>query len=249
MRVRLSALSALAIVLMLALGGCGQATTAMLHQVHDFSAYGGQAPGTPKATSTGPDAQALWDKHLTAYDSCKSTHMVGTVTANNEVSQINVAGTCDGSNGKLQLTTGLQVLEIIVVAGTFYAKANAAFWKASGQPQATIEAIGSRYMSTADPKLAALTTKGILGALKSDIAASGKDVTVEETTMGGQAAYKLVHGARTSATPVSVWVTVKATTILRISFEGGGSGADLTFSEWDAVAPFVAPPASQVIKG
>ena len=36
---------------------------------------------------------------------------------------------------------------------------------------------------------------------------------------------------------------------LRISFEGGGSGADLTFSEWDAVAPFVAPPASQVIKG
>lgn len=249
MRVRPSALSALVIALMLALGGCGQAATATLHQVHDFTAYGGQAPSKPQATSTGPDAQALWDKHVAAYTGCKSTHMVGTITSNKEVSQINVAGACDGSNGKLQMTMGLQVVEVISVGGTYYIKANTAFWKASGASQAAIDTIGSRYLSTTDARFAQMTTKGMLDALRTDVTTGPQDVTVEETTLGGQAAYKLVRGARTSPTSMSVWVTIKTATLLRVSYEGAASGADLTFSEWDAVTPFVAPPASQVIKG
>jgi outer membrane lipoprotein-sorting protein len=85
--------------------------------------------------------------------------------------------------------------------------------------------------------------------LKSAGLASGStDVSVESTTQGGQAAYKLVRGARTSASSVTVWTTVKDAVPLRVKIDDPSGALDITFSDWITVAPFTAPPPAQVVK-
>lgn len=246
MRVRRLVVSAMALALGLSLAGCGQDTTATLHTVHDLSAYGGKAPATPKA-SAGPDAKKLWDKQLDVYTTCKSVRIVGTITSAKEAATVNAAGACDGSNDKVQLDIGPQSLEVITISGTHYVKANAAFWKTAGASQATINAIGSKYVASKDSSFDETTTKGLLAELKRDSTAGADDLTVEETTLAGQAAYKLVRGARTSASSVTVWASVTTNTLLKVKVEMPTSGAEVTFSEWGSVTPFTAPPASQVI--
>jgi hypothetical protein len=210
MRTRLFAVTA-AVLALGALSGCGPESAATLTQVHDFTVYGGKAPASAKPSS-GPVASDIWARTLTTFAGCKSVRIDGSVPSGTRTGTVNIAGTCDGSNARAQTTTESESFEVISVAGTYYVKANAAFWRATG-------------LDTA-----------------------GTDVTVETTTEAGQAAYKLVSGARTSASSVTLWTTVKDAIPLRVRVERPSGAIDVTFSDWNAVAPFTAPPPAQVVK-
>ena len=246
MRFRL-AVTAVALALV-GLSGCGQESAATLTRVHDFTAYGGKAPATAKA-SGGPVATDIWAKTLATFTTCKSVRIDGTVPAGTRTATVALAGTCDGTNARTQMTTEAESLEVITVSGTYYVKANTAFWRASGASTATINAIGSRYLATTDAAMGTYTVARMVSDLTSAGLATGStDVSVESTTLSGQAVYKLVRGARTSASSVTVWATVKDAVPLRVKIEDPSGGLDITFSDWNAVAPFTAPPPAQVVK-
>lgn len=230
------------------LTGCGQESAATLTRVHDFTAYGGKAPASAKP-SNGPVAAEIWAKTLAAFATCKSVRIDGTVPSGTRTGTVNLAGTCDGSNARAQTTTEAESFEVISISGTYYVKANTAFWLATGASSAQINAIGSRYLATTDARMGEYTVAKLVADLKSSGLAEGStDLSVESTTQGGQAAYKLVRGARTSATSVTVWTTVKDAVPLRVKIDGPSGSLDVTFSDWNAVAPFTAPPPAQVVK-
>ncbi len=248
---RLCRLAATAVVLALVgLTGCGKESVATLTRVHDFTAYGGKAPASTRPTDGKPVPADLWAKFLTSFTTCTSVRVDGAAPTNStSTATLNLAGTCDGSNGRLQMAMEAQSLEVITVAGTYYVKANTAFWRASGASSATINAIGSRYLATTDPKIGGYTVATLFAQIKAAGALGGTtDLTVEAVTQGGQAAYKLVRGARTSASSVTVWVTVRDAVPLRVKIDDPAGAMDLTFSDWNVVAPFTAPPAAQVVK-
>lgn len=249
MRFRRLAVTAVALALV-GLTSCGQESAATLTRVHDFTAYGGKAPASAKPSDGSPVAADIWAKLLMAFTTCTSVRVDGTAPADGtKTATMNLAGTCDGSNGRLQMTVEAQSLEVITVSGTYYVKANTAFWRASGASNATINAIGSRYLATTDPKMGGYTVASIFAQLKTaGLAGGSTDLTVESTTQGGQAAYKLVRGARTSASSVTVWVTVRDAIPLRVTIDDPSGAMDLTFSDWGAVAPFTAPPPAQTVK-
>jgi hypothetical protein len=173
----------------------------------------------------------------------------GTIPSGARTGTVNLAGTCDGSNARTQTTTEGESFEVITISGTYYVKANTAFWLATGASNAQINAIGSRYLATTDPRMGVYTVVRMVDDLKaSGLATGGTDLSVESTTQGGQAAYKLVRGARTSASSVTVWTTVKDAVPLRVKVEDPSGSLDITFSDWNAVSPFTAPPPAQVVK-
>mgnify|MGYP001179299017 FL=1 len=247
MRTRLFAVTA-AVLALGALSGCGPESAATLTQVHDFTVYGGKAPASAKPSS-GPVASDIWARTLTTFAGCKSVRIDGSVPSGTRTGTVNIAGTCDGSNARAQTTTESESFEVISVAGTYYVKANAAFWRATGATNAEINAIGSRYMATTDVQMGRFTVARMVEDLKAaGLDTAGTDVTVETTTEAGQAAYKLVSGARTSASSVTLWTTVKDAIPLRVRVERPSGAIDVTFSDWNAVAPFTAPPPAQVVK-
>jgi outer membrane lipoprotein-sorting protein len=241
------AVTAVALALV-GLTGCGQQSAATLTRVHDFTAYGGKAPASAKP-SNGVDAADIWAKTLATFTSCKSVRIDGTVPSGTRTGTVNLAGACDGSNARAQTTTEGESFEVITISGTYYVKANTAFWLATGASNAQINAIGSRYLATTDPRMGDYTVAKLVDGLKaSGLVAASTDLSVESTTQGGQAAYKLVRGARTSASSVTVWTTVKDAVPLRVKVEDPSGSLDITFSDWNAVSPFTAPPPAQVVK-
>lgn len=247
MRFRRLAVTAVALGLV-GLTGCGQESAATLTRVHDFTAYGGKAPATAKPSS-GPVAAGIWAKTLATFTTCKSVRIDGTVPADKRTATVTLAGTCDGTNARTQMTTEAESLEVITVSGTYYVKANTAFWRASGASNATINAIGSRYLATTDAEMGMYTVARMVADLTSaGLTAESIDVSVELTTQGGQAAYKLVRGARTSASSVTVWTTLQDAVPLRVKVDDPSGALDITFSDWNTVAPFTAPPPAQVVK-
>jgi hypothetical protein len=163
---------------------------------------------------------------------------------------IDIAGTRDGTNSRMVRTLGGAKGQVLTVGESQYVQGNAAFWTLASMPSDVIARVGEKYVKTATSKDNAAVSVG--EALDSVATASfaGIDMLnlkVEKTDFGGTPAY-LVSERIPSPDRFTMWVSADSARHLLRLRTSGASPVDLSFTEWNAVAPITAPPAAQIVK-
>ena len=239
--------SMLGCALALSLAACSQQTTASLYRVHDDPALRAHTQATAQTTSKDPTVGQLWGSFQTSLASAKSMRIAGTMQVDKKPATVEMSGTCDGSNGRSTITLGDQNLEVTTVSGTYYVKANGAYWRAHGMAPAQIIELGSRYLATTDPSLGQFNVSSILGSLKTtEPITDGMGVIAEKSSLTGRPVY--LFSVRTRDGRMTIWVTDTAYTLLRLRFESPDGTDELTFSEWNSPVSYQAPPPAQILK-
>ncbi len=239
--------SMLGCALALSLAACSQQTTASLYRVHDDPALRAHTQATAQTTSKDPTVGQLWSSFQTSLASAKSMRIAGTMHIDKKLATVDLSGTCDGSSGRSTITMDNQSLEVTTVSGTYYVKANAAFWKASGMTPAQINQIGSRYLATTDATMGQFNVSSIVGSLKTtQPITDGMGVIAEKSSLTGRPVY--LFSVSTKDGRMTIWVTDTAYTLLKVRFEALEGTDELTFSEWNSPVSFQAPPPAQIIK-
>jgi len=239
--------SMLGCALALSLAACSQQTTASLYRVHDDPALRAHTQATAQTTSKDPTVGQLWSSFQTSLAAAKSMRIAGTLHIDKKAATVDLSGTCDGSNGRSAITMDNQNLEVTTVSGTYYVKANGAYWRAHGMAPAQIIEIGSRYLATTDATMGQFNVSSILGSLKTtEPITDGMGVIAEKSSLTGRPVY--LFSVRTRDGRMTIWVTDTAYTLLRLRFESPDGTDELTFSEWNAPVSYQAPPPAQILK-
>jgi hypothetical protein len=218
------------------------------------SASTASSVSTP-SSSTLPTAASLLAQARTTVNSYRTGRMQGTLDQGSYTEKLDVQGTVNGSNEQLVITfsgNGAPVqgtITVLTVSGQHYLKGDRAYWQSvakaknrtlsSSQLQKftsswfAIPASNSLVSDLSDLTIESLTD----GVIPTD--ASGSVTPV--TTSDGHSAYHVVDP--TDDIDATVLNDGKATLV---SISGGdtsdsGSGS-LTFSQWNAVSSFTAPP-------
>jgi hypothetical protein len=176
--------SMLGCALALSLAACSQQTTASLYRVHDDPALRAHTQATAQTTSKDPTVGQLWSSFQTSLAAAKSMRIAGTLHIDKKAATVDLSGTCDGSNGRSTITMDNQNLEVTTVSGTYYVKANGAYWRAHGMAPAQIIEIGSRYLATTDAAMGQFNVSSILGSLKTtEPITDGMGVIAEKSSL------------------------------------------------------------------
>jgi hypothetical protein len=80
----------------------------------------------------GPSATEVYQQMRTRAAAAKSVHIKGSFIDNGKKLQIDVAGDRAGTNSRVIVNTAADTIEILTVNGTYYFKADAAFWTQNG---------------------------------------------------------------------------------------------------------------------
>ena len=239
--------SMLGCALALSLAACSQQTTASLYRVHDDPALRAHTQATAQTTSKDPTVGQLWSSFQTSLAAAKSMRIAVTLHIDKKAATVDLSGTCDGSNGRSTITMDNQNLEVTTVSGTYYVKANGAYWRAHGMAPAQIIEIGSRYLATTDATMGQFSVSSILGSLKTtEPITDGMGVIAEKSSLTGRPVY--LFSVRTRGGRMTIWVTDTAYTLLKVRFESPDGTDELTFSEWNAPISYQAPPPAQILK-
>ena len=239
--------SMLGCALALSLAACGQQQTAALYHVHDDAALRAHVQRTTQANPKDPTIGQLWSSFQTSLAAAKTMRIVGTLHVDKKAATVDLSGTCDGTIGRSTITMDNESLEVTTVSGTYYVKANSAFWKAAGMTQAQIIEIGSRYLATTDATMGQFTVSAIVGSLKTtQPITDGMGVIAEKSSLNGRPVY--LFSVSTKDGRMTIWVTDTAYTLLKVRFEASDGTDELTFSEWNSPVNYQAPPPAQIIK-
>jgi hypothetical protein len=229
---------ALTVFVMLGLGACSSSTT--------------QKASSSTSAVSGNSAAALFQQLRKSSAEATSVRITGAI--NNGASsakavnvKINIAGDRGGKNLRAIIDDGTGAIEILTTAGSTYVKADAAYWTKNGTPAIAKQAAGKYLKVPAGSAAgASIPTVGTLldQIFSKDISAASKlNTTVTKTTLAGVPAYLMT----TKADQTKVYVSADgAAHLMRVEGPKGQLGA-LNFTEWNAVAPFKPPPASQVV--
>lgn len=247
MRTPRLAAAMLGCVVALSLAACGQAQPASLYRAHDDPALRAHVQTSTRGVPVEPTTGQLWSSFQSSLASARTMHVSGTIHVEKQEATVDLSGACDNSNDKSTITLGLQSFEVTTVAGTYYIKANTAYWKARGLTQDQIGAIGSRYLATTDASMGQFNVSAIVSSMKTTQAVSdGMGVIAEKTTLNGHPVY--LFSVSTKSGRMTIWVTDTAYTLLKIRVESPDGTDELVFSDWNVPVAFTAPPAAQVIR-
>jgi hypothetical protein len=239
--------SLLGCALALSLTACGYQQTAALTRTHDDPALRAHVQATAQVSIGDPTVGQLWSSFQASLASVKSVRIAGSVPFGTKTAVLDASGMRDNSSSRATVTVDNQALEITVVTGTAYVKANSAWWQASGASNATITAIGSRYVATTDPRMTGLSVGNILNSFKTnETITDGMGVIAEKTTLNGHPVY--LFSVRATSGRMTIWVTDTAYTLMKVRLEAPSGTEELNFSEWNVPVSFTPPPPAQVIR-
>ncbi len=164
------------------------------------------------------------------------------------MTSLDIAGTADGSNQKLEVGLGKGKAEILTVSGKYHMSGDKAFWtEQTGDSKAAKLLVGKyAQISAADAKdLGDLT----LGAMLKEMFSEKQLSTLEKLTSSVET--RTEDGAKvwvaSDGSGSEIWVDPETERLVKIAIAGDQAGA-LTFDSWDAVKKVKAPPAKQVVK-
>jgi hypothetical protein len=179
-----------------------------------------------------------------------SAHVKGSATTGSLQVSVEIIGNRDGTNSKMTTNTaGGGLGEVLTIGASQFVKGDAAFWKQAGVSDPVIATIGTKYVKTPTSKDNGAITIG--DALDSMAGASFNlvdvvNLKVDKVDLNGTAAYLISERVATTD-QLKMWVSADGASNLLKLQSAGTSPVDLTFSEWNAVAPFSAPPADQIV--
>ena len=241
-RHRRTAALALALTAALGLSACTTSTTE--------NAKAGSSASTALA---GSSAEALFSQLRKSSAEAKSVRIKGaisngaTATSKAVNVKIDIAGDRAGKNLRAVVNDGTGTVEILTAGGGTYFKADSAYWTKNGN--ATIAALAAgMYVKVPAGSSAGASIPTVGGLLDQifakDISAASKlNTNVKKTTVAGVPAYLLT----TKADQTKVFVSADGQAhLMRVEGPTSELGA-LDFTEWNAVAPYSPPPASQVV--
>ncbi len=209
----------------------------------------GPAPSTTAAPPVKevPSGEALYAQMRKSVAAATSVRIKGAMTNNGAKLTIDVAGDRDGKNSRALVNDGTGRAELLSAGGDDYVKADAAYWTKNGAAAFARVAAGKYVKVPAGSGVADAVKIGtLLDGVFTDLPRAGALRRVQETKLGGAAAYLLTDLAGTRDGKIYVSADGKAN-LLRIENTKGNPGV-LGFTTWNAVPPFRAPPASQQIK-
>lgn len=196
-----------------------------------------------------PSSGALYKQARESALAAKSGHVKGTFTEKGEATTIDMAGAADGSNLQSTFTTSEGEFTLLAVGGKYWIKGNEKYWTSSAGADAA-KAIGTKWFAVPAEEakdMADTNLKGLLTEIFADEGMSKlESLTTEvgERTVSGVDAYVLSDKVGSTGEELITTADGKAHLIKIVGPKD--EPGEIAFSEWDAVKPFVAPPAAQV---
>lgn len=233
---------AIALGIALSVSGCGVASQAISAAT--------AAASSAAAQVNLPSAQDLWTSTKASMGAATSAHVKGSATTGSLQIAVEIIGNRDGTNSKMMTSTATGGLgEVLTIGASQYVKGDAAFWMQAGVSDSVIATIGTKYVKSGTSKDNGAITVG--DALDSMAGSSFNlvdvvNLKVDKVDLNGTAAY-LISERVATADQLKMWVSADGASNLLQLKAAGTSPVDLTFSEWNAVAPFTAPTADLVI--
>jgi hypothetical protein len=174
---------------------------------------------------------------------------VGSLTNDGEKVSIDLAGTADGTNQRLGLTTSAGRLTVYTVAGKYYLVADKAYWTKNAGATAADQLAGKYVLMSQEDasSFGAYTLKALLDQMFGDTELSPLDgVRADATpsTVGDQRVYVLTDPLSDTG---KVVVSADGKAELRSLSVGGATPVSLVFSQWNAVPPVPVPPVKAVV--
>lgn len=241
--VRAVGAGALALTLALGLSACGADEPAAPSSAAG-SASTSASPTTPKEDDK-PNAKELFNAAKESALAAKSGRLTGTVIEDGEPLKIDLAGTVDGTNQELALSTPEGVATILTVDGETWMSADQKFWEAQGADAATAKQMVGKFTPIGAEEAADLkdlTLGGLLTVMFEDTGINALQslvIDVSPATVGETKAWSIGDG-----TDGQVFFSAETNDLLRLVSAASG---DLTFSEWNAVKPFTAPATKDIL--
>jgi hypothetical protein len=256
-RRRRSPVATVVAALPFALVGCGlvggaqpTATTTGTATTTSASSSSSTTSSSSTSVAEGQSVGEIFSAARSTANAARSGRVVGSVTDEGEKVTIDLAGTADGANQRLRLTTADGTVTVHTVAGKYYLVADKAYWTKNAGATAA-EQLAGKYvlMSQEDASsFGAFTLRALLDEMFGDTELSPLDAIrtdVDPTTVKGEQVYVLTD--RLSDTG-RVVVTADGKAELRSISVGGANPGALVFSQWNAVPPVPAPPAKDVVR-
>jgi hypothetical protein len=198
-----------------------------------------------------PTSTELFDQAKATALAAKSVHLSGSVTNDGVPMDIDLAGQLDGSNQTLELGLGAGLKATIFTVGKkYYLLANDEFWTEQGGGDLA-DALKDKYVlvpAEAAKDFGDLTVKDALTEMfeDEDLQAIGKSGTVAKGRLDGAEVYTLSDAAGAQQGQLFLSADGKATLLKMIGPRD--DPGQLTFSDWNEVAPVKAPSASKVVE-
>lgn len=226
-------------------GGSAEPQTSAAEKSSASSASAEPAVETPDA----PGLKKLIEQVKASAGAATSARMVGTGLEAGKSMTFDLRGNRDGSNAEMTVTQDGQGTAVLRnVDGTTYVRGDAAYWSSAGAgAQASV--IGDRWIS-----MPASAEDGIptLDSVFKEISAlevglgDQLNIKVETVTLDGQPAYRLSE--RVATDNMVLWVSADGkANLLKFSDSSSSDPMEVTFSEWNAVPAFTAPPAEDIL--
>ncbi len=232
------AAAALTFSLALGVSGCGAATTTT-------------SSPSQAAVAKMPSAEELWTSTQASLSAATSAHVTGSVVSNGTPMTVDMAGTRDGTNQRVAMTSDGTHAEIVTVGGTDYITADAAFWTKQGATQAQAQQLVGKYVTRQSQTPPSFSLGTLFDSLsKESFGVVDKlNLKVDKVDLNGTQAYKISERVASSAA-VNLWVSSDGkNNILRLEVnDDSGNPQQLAFSEWNSVAPFTPPPADKIVQ-
>lgn len=194
-----------------------------------------------------PTAKALYDDMRKSVAAATSVRIKGVVNSAGKKLTIDVSGDRDGKNTRAKVNDGTAEVELLSVGGNIYIKADKAYWTENGSAAAAKIAAGKYVKVPAGSGLMDdLKVGTLLDGVFKDLPLAGAFQEVEEADVDGVPAYRLADKIGSQDGQIYVSADEKAQ-LLRIVSTKANAGT-LDFTEWNAVPPMSAPPASEQVK-
>ena len=242
MHVRRAATSVAAIALAATLAGCGGSSS-------DSTSTSG-SPSSSTSSAKKPGAGTVYKQARATALAAKNGHVSGTVTDSGTQTSIDLVGAADGSNQKATFKAAKEgTFTLLTVAGKNWVQGDTTFWTTNADA-ATASKLDGKWVVVPDEQakdFGDTNLKGLLSDMFDNQSLSTLEslaTAVNETEVDGVKAYVLQDKGSDDG---QVFVTADGTAHLIKIVGPKDQPGTLTFSEWDAVKPFTAPAAGDIV--
>jgi hypothetical protein len=207
-------------------------------------AVAGRPPNTTSGAAVTPSAAVVYQRVRTSGAAARSVHVRGDYTDNGQPLRLDGAGDRDGTTMRLLVDFGSGGIEILMVRDDFYLKADTTFWTRLDSAAVAKVAAG-KYVKVPPGSAAGMgdfrVGKLLDRVFAEDVSSADKlNTAVQATTVDGVPAYLM-----TTRVGGEAKIYVSADGRARLLRTTGAKTGTLDFTEWDSVAPTIAPPEDQ----